>query len=61
MIEISEWERGFSFAPKRHDHLRMYLWFYEWHLFDAFCRFTRTSYDIQSVSDGHRCSLTIQH
>ena len=38
MIEIAEWERGFSFAPADCDSLRMYLWFYEWHLFDAFCQ-----------------------
>jgi hypothetical protein len=38
MIEISEWERGFSFAPIDQEDLRMYLWFYEWHLFDAFCQ-----------------------
>jgi hypothetical protein len=36
MICLSEWERGFYFAPSSHKELRMYLWFYEWNLFEAF-------------------------
>ena len=36
MITLSEWDRGFSFAPADRADVRVYLWFYEWHLFDAF-------------------------
>lgn len=35
MIEVGEWERGFKFSPVQSRSLRMYLWFYEWNLFDA--------------------------
>jgi hypothetical protein len=36
MIRLSEWERGFSLFPTNRKELRMYLWFYEWNLFEAF-------------------------
>jgi len=36
MIKLSTWENGFSFAPDTDEDLRMYLWFYEWNLFNAF-------------------------
>ncbi len=35
MIRIGAWERGFAFWPAEQADLRIYLWFYEWHLFDA--------------------------
>ena len=38
MIKLSEWKRGFFFTPDQAPDRRMYLWFYEWHLFDAFCK-----------------------
>lgn len=37
MLRIGEWERGFVFWPSQHTNLRVYLWFYEWNLFDAIC------------------------
>ncbi len=35
MIALGEWRRGVFFAPGDRDDLKMYLWFYEWNLFDA--------------------------
>ena len=35
MIQMEQWKRGFVFYPKSHTDLRMYLWFYEWNLFEA--------------------------
>jgi len=34
-ILLEEWERGISFAPVSAPGMKMYLWFYEWTLFDA--------------------------
>jgi hypothetical protein len=36
MIRLSEWERGFALFPINRKELRMYLWLYEWNLFEAF-------------------------
>ncbi|MBT5875130.1 MAG: hypothetical protein HOH43_17055 [Candidatus Latescibacteria bacterium] len=36
MILLSNWKRGICFEPTDCPARRMYLWFYEWHLFDAF-------------------------
>jgi len=35
MINIGEWEQGFEFSPVQFNSKRMYLWFYEWNLFNA--------------------------
>ncbi|MBN1676042.1 MAG: hypothetical protein JXR37_33670 [Kiritimatiellae bacterium] len=35
MIVLGEWERGLAFWPTEAAGVRLYLWFYEWHLFDA--------------------------
>jgi hypothetical protein len=32
---VDEWERGFAVSPRDHPEMRMFVWFYEWHLFDA--------------------------
>ncbi len=34
-LALSEWERGIAVAPREHGTMAMYLWFYEWHMFDA--------------------------
>ncbi len=34
-IRLSEWERGVSIDSTRQPDMRVYLWFYEWHMFDA--------------------------
>lgn len=36
MILLSEWKRGICLEPADSPDRRMYLWFYEWHLFGAF-------------------------
>jgi hypothetical protein len=38
MIRLGTWEYGFFFWPMDRPDLRMYLWFYEWNLFDAVIR-----------------------
>jgi len=35
MITLGEWRRGFSFTPEERDDLMMYIWFYEWNMFEA--------------------------
>ncbi len=32
---LDEWERGFVIAPYENREMKVFLWFYEWHLFDA--------------------------
>jgi hypothetical protein len=34
-IRLSEWERGVSVDSTGQPDMRVYLWFYEWHMFDA--------------------------
>ena len=33
--QLVEWERGFAVRPRDHESMAIYLWFYEWHLFEA--------------------------
>ena len=35
MITLDKWRRGFSFTPDERNDLTMYLWFYEWNMFEA--------------------------
>ena len=35
MIILDKWRRGFSFTPDERNDLTMYLWFYEWNMFEA--------------------------
>ena len=35
MITLDEWRRGFSFTPQDREDLSMYIWFYEWNMFEA--------------------------
>ena len=32
---LDEWERGFVIAPGENPEMQIFIWFYEWHLFDA--------------------------
>lgn len=32
---LDDWERGFVAAPREMQDMQVFLWFYEWHLFDA--------------------------
>jgi hypothetical protein len=48
MINMDIWKRGFVFHPEDNPELRMYLWFYEWHLFDAFEKGQHTSGTFES-------------
>jgi hypothetical protein len=32
---VVEWERGIALEPPGHSELTMYLWFYEWNMFEA--------------------------
>ena len=34
-LALWEWERGIAVTPREQETMAMYLWFYEWHLFDA--------------------------
>ena len=34
-MRLSEWDRGISVDSIDHPEMRMYLWFYEWHMFGA--------------------------
>lgn len=34
-VRLSEWERGFAVNSLQRDGMSVYLWFYEWHMFDA--------------------------
>ena len=34
-LTLDEWERGFVISPGENQEMKMFLWFYEWHLFDA--------------------------
>jgi hypothetical protein len=34
-LELFEWERGIGLRSTAHEPLSMFLWFYEWQLFDA--------------------------
>jgi len=34
-VTIHDWERGFAVQLRQQKDMRMYLWFYEWTLFDA--------------------------
>ncbi|HDY86569.1 MAG TPA: hypothetical protein ENH82_00455, partial [bacterium] len=32
---LSDWEQGFLIAPHDNQDVQIFIWFYEWHLFDA--------------------------
>ncbi|MDP6553939.1 MAG: hypothetical protein QGF59_31415 [Pirellulaceae bacterium] len=34
-MRLASWERGVSVQPISEPDMRVYLWFYEWHMFDA--------------------------
>src|SRR5262245_56617328 len=34
-FDLVSWEGGFALRPRGHQDRTMYLWFYEWHMFDA--------------------------
>ena len=34
-VRLVEWERGFAVQPVEHDDMPVYLWFYEWNMFEA--------------------------
>ncbi len=34
-LRLAGWERGVSVQPLRTPDMKVYLWFYEWHMFDA--------------------------
>jgi len=42
-LELSRWERGIRVASRSDAALFAYLWFYEWHLFDAVARGEHTA------------------
>jgi hypothetical protein len=35
-LRLEEWERGIAVRSLEREGMDMYLWFYEWNLFDAF-------------------------
>jgi len=62
MVKLSEWQRGVCFTPPSDEEMRMYLWFYEWHLFDAVDPGQHTpgphEPNIEVSSDGSKATLT---
>ncbi len=34
-VRLFEWERGFAVQPREPDDMVVYLWFYEWNMFEA--------------------------
>jgi hypothetical protein len=34
-LELTTWKRGIAIGPRDRPDRRLYLWFYEWHMFDA--------------------------
>jgi len=34
-MRLAQWERGLLVHPIQHPEMKVYLWFYEWHMFDA--------------------------
>ena len=52
--ELVEWQRGFAIRSLHRDDLAAYLWFYEWHMFDAIKKGQHTggSYDWPRTVDG---------
>ncbi len=44
-IKLHEWERGIRFESRTNSELFAFLWFYEWHLFDAVCKGEHTRGD----------------
>jgi len=35
MMKLTKWERGIKIESRFNPNLFAFLWFYEWHLFDA--------------------------
>jgi hypothetical protein len=57
-VRLSEWERGFAVQALQQTDMVVYLWFYEWHMFEAMTpgQHTRGTFDLErSLSkDGGR-------
>jgi hypothetical protein len=68
-VRLFEWERGFAIQSDKQKDMAVYLWFYEWHMFDAMQRgqHTNGSYQLERklTDDGQQGvisspALTIQ-
>jgi hypothetical protein len=35
LVRLSQWDRGIAIHPPEHSDMLMYLWFYEWNMFEA--------------------------
>ena len=60
MTQLGEWQRGFFFQPDGREDLRMYLWFYEWNLFEGVREGQHTPgvHHPQMQRDGNRGTLS---
>ena len=63
MTQLDLWKRGVFLTPRDDPAMRVYLWFYEWHLFDAIApgEHTKGRYDSEKwISPEHdRARLTL--
>ena len=59
---LSRWERGISVHDPVDESMRMYLWFYEWNLFDAFKQgeCTQGSYKLYRQVDDNRRGASLE-
>ena len=61
-VRLFEWERGFYVQTLEHDDMSVYLWFYEWNMFEAIepGQHTRGTYllDRSLSKDGSRGTAT---
>ena len=57
-VRLFEWERGFYVQTLEHDDMPVYLWFYEWNMFEAIepGQHTRGTYMLNRslTKDGRR-------
>lgn len=60
-MRFSEWERGVSVDSVSDPEMRMYLWFYEWNMFDAMLpgQHTRGMWDNEVTVDTDRQSARV--
>lgn len=63
-MKLSSWDRGISIHSRTDDSCFAYLWFYEWHLFDAVSEGEHThgssSWEWKVSPDGTKAEMTSQ-
>jgi hypothetical protein len=53
-VKLREWQRGFAVDSQPQPDMSVYLWFYEWHMFEAMTpgQHTRGTYELQRSLSG---------